>query len=291
MKISTSGLIKVPKDLLEKVTELVVSKMLSYANANTEREDVYAPINFIIMSYVKKNNIKLMDEIDTFQANKIDITDFISDLPKSYYNFDTHFRLLKIGLDNVNEKSEAYLSPPNEIYICTRPLRKILFGQKHIYLLMIENYIDGLRATVEHELTHFIQHVFLHEHNRKKATHYDSRKDDFTFDDYYSSNVELDPQTKDAIAKFISLLKDYYNFSNWKDEYDVPYDMGAKIKTFVGALKEADVKYDYRIGTNPFFTTLKRTRPKAWKRAVKALTLEIMKRVPVSVRKYWHLEW
>lgn len=283
---SESGLIKVPIKMLEHVQNLVRIKMLSYADQSTDDND-HSDVHKLIMQLFDEYQLKPVDMNGAFMPTETNID--TSGLPKGYYKFSSrHDRTLIIALDNIKEGSNAYFTGPNKLYICTSPLRKILYSKFTVHLRDLKTYFEELDTTVYHELTHYIQFTFLHPSNKSVKEHYDSHSPDFTLDDYLTSRIEFDPQIKSEFAKFLRYLKSK-GFPN-SDHYDWP-NISSCIRTFVYAIPKTDELFNHSLKQSPFFEALKRVEPKAYKKAVRIFCNEIYKLVPPNKRKYWHLNW
>ena len=271
IQISLSGLIKLPPNLVSNVQNLVRIKLLSYALYSTESSE-YSEVHALIERLMKEYNIEPIDFMAAMQHTETNVD--VSGLPKSYYKFMSLRDGIIIGLDNVNFKSAAYFSKPNKLFICTASLRKYLFSKYTVFYRDLKSYFDELDATVLHELTHYVQHNFLHEANKGMKSRYDSRKPDFDEDDYYSSQIEFDPTIKTEAAHLLEFCKRYYGAFRLEDS-----QINALVAYYVSAKSEAHTSkvVTPSIEVSKFFRSLKKVKPVAYKKAIKLFSTEFMR--------------
>lgn len=285
---STSGLIKIPQNALSHIQNTILIKVLSYAFHSTDDND-HSDVHALIERMLKEHGIEPIDFMAAVVPTETNVD--VSGLPKDYYKFgikSNKDETIIIGLDNVKERSNAYFAPPNKIFICTLPLRKILYKKTMVFYRDLLNYVEELKSTVAHELTHWVQHNFLHPSNRDKKEHYDSRLPDFQLDDYLTSRIEFDPTIKSELGRFMFYLRSK-GFPDG-DHYDWP-NIGNCLKSFVGAYSKTNPDFDFNVGQSDFFDALHRKEPKIWKKAVTIFASDVYKQVPENKRKFWHLSW
>lgn len=270
--ISLSGLIKIPTTLLDVVQTKVREKLLSYAYHALENDSEYTDTRNLIIQYMKDSNIEPIGLLESMSTSVIDLD--VSGLPQSYYKFASFQDGLKLDLDSVNTKSKAYFVPPNKITVCIHDFKLMIYHKYIPHYRDIKTYFVNLDATVEHELTHYIQENFLHPANRVRKKQYDSRKADFDFDAYYTSPIEFDPTIKSEIADLKQYIQHYYRNSTLE-----PVQSNALIGFYVGAFSKDQV-YKYitpNLEPSSFFLALKKKKPVAWKKAIKLFAIEMKK--------------
>ena len=270
IEISLSGLIKLPPNLVSHVQNLVRIKLLSYALYSTESSE-YSEVHALIERLMKEYNIEPIDFMAAMQHTETNVD--VSGLPKSYYKFMSLQDGIIIGLDNVNSKSAAYFSKPNKLFVCTAGLRKYLFSKFTVFYRDLKSYFDELDATVLHELTHYVQHNFLHEANKGMKSRYDSRRPDFDVDDYYSSQIEFDPQIKTEVAHLLEFCKRHYGTFRIEDS-----QINALVSYYVGAKSEAETSklVTPSVLVSDFFKSLKKVKPMAYKKAIRLFSTEFI---------------
>ena len=129
--------------------------------------------------------------------------------------------------------------------------------------------VKSMMTTIEHEFAHAIQHLIIkHDDQRKLNKGYESGGDE-----YWKSPVEFPTQVITAVRKLEIYFDELYINDPTKKMQVVMYLIGQKT---IHELKlDTYNQIELLDNSRTFFDTLKRTKPKAYKKAVKLLYTEL----------------
>jgi hypothetical protein len=203
---STSGLIKIPKQLLNDVTSKCREILLSYAYNVTRLDANVAKHHDTILKLLSYYKIKPIEAHLLDSVFKVTVDD--SDLPQSYqkYKKEGNEKYVVCKLDHVESEYLGAFQRPNVLIVCAKSMYNILLDSGSDTNLLFSKIAD-FDNTIEHELTHWVQITYLHPDNSEK--HYTLGRG-FTNKDYYSSKIEFDPTIKSELSRFSTLISEYY---------------------------------------------------------------------------------
>jgi len=246
--ISESGLIKIPRQLLDGVKNEAHLLFLSYAYHTTRLDSTVAKYHNLILKMLEYYNLTPID--NHLLSNEFVINFDDSDLPKSYRKYERpdKAKTVLVKIDKVRLNTYGYYLAPNTICLCTSRLYRLLRDPKVDEDLILEAFknIDG---TIDHELTHFIQKNYLHPYNQKMLPDYSK-----IGDDYYNSPVEFDPTIKSDLIWFAEVA---YKLP--------PSQINDAIKYWIGSTYR--IEYPFR--PSNFFRSLRKNNPDQYLKAVK----------------------
>ena len=124
--------------------------------------------------------------------------------------------------------------------------------------------IATLKGTIEHELRHMMQYVFLGQHEAQREYKKGYNKGGA---DYYTSPVEFDPSIGSVAREFVSL----YGIANEAR----PHDLAKAMAMFVGARPTPGSHHIFSVVR--FFKHMKAEAPQRYRLAVKKFYKEVFK--------------
>ncbi len=310
------GLIEVPQSLLKKLEHEVTTIIFSAARAQVKAgSKLSAKAVEAIEGLAKKHGIKINSKMNPYQERvKRSIENVTKqDLPPKYQGLMDKSTPYVIGGVNDGKLqlevhlgqrqkvwSGSYGHEKNRIKINLTSLSafiskavKTITDPKTIKTLVddVEDRIESIKGTIEHELTHYLQFwvftrgnmdIVTGEVASKNAEGVAVNKEAA----YYLSAIEFDPMIKSAIVSTVSSIK--------KLRKVLPKaQVGPVIEYVTGAIKAhdlvkrldpkddeitADLLSDYYVKRSTFFFHLKQD-PERYKKAVKYLALGVEDRL------------
>lgn len=144
---------------------------------------------------------------------------------------------------------------------------------EHELMDKIDDTLEHVSTSLEHELVHLVQHVVLRFSSPKvlDTNSYHELKQGTPEQEqaYYTSAVEFDPQVRSAAQRYIALER-------LNDKVDFDGDRGEWIPTFIGSSTK---KAGY-VELDPFFMHLKAADASRWRKAVKLFTRRVDQKHP-----------
>lgn len=200
MNTSLSGLIQVPKDLLNKVRDQAHLLLLSWAYHETRLNPSYKNHHELILKLCKYYKITPLDKFKLSTSFKVTYTD--EDLPKSYFKYyNNSIKQVSVKLDHEARSTlYGYFQQPDMISFSTKSFL-ITLSNSTMDEDGILRYFNIVDNAIEHELTHFIQYNYLHKSNIAQRADYSD-----SLEGYYGSNIEFDPSIKSAMYYFAEML-------------------------------------------------------------------------------------
>jgi 2'-5' RNA ligase len=310
----SEGLINVPNAIMKKVMPYVTGVFLTYYDYLAEEErriglDVPRSMDKVPRQWFHKwngipannHNVMLSIKYSDFAGSR-------------YQNMNLFFKAagevpLKVfvGVDPGTQGWEARFNLRSDgVATLDYNIAKTVLGRGLMRLTssLMQKELARIESTVEHELTHFIQHLLLAAKDPKQITahpEYHSTKTNNP-QGYWASPIEYDPQIKSTVATFLLYLKAINNHVSVTDirkdfnlDKNFPADRARKklerrFFEFFFAVAD-DLHFPYQaapgigaIRMSPFFTTLYNTDRPRWKKAI-AKALEYLRQKGFDTRR------
>lgn len=236
--ISQSGLIKIPKELLEGVIHQARVIFLSSAYSITRLDASVTKYHNLILNMCQHYNITPIEKHLLKGEFIVRYND--DDLPPDYFKYCQHgTKSIAVKIDWTSTQYYGYYTESdNTLGICPVKIYSILHDphfDEHALFAAFE-HING---TIKHELTHMVQRIYLHSSNYTMLPDYAKYGSD-----YYNSMTEFHPTLKSDLSSFASLAyKLDPKFYNNAIRYWVGYDIsnanldGIVPSTFFGFLR------------------------------------------------------
>jgi hypothetical protein len=283
------GLIQLPSKLLAEISSFATYWYLCDIKNFIEEEytgKAYSKYQQLLQTAVKRHGAQELDDDDSCSIDELvmkarpkvkKIKIDLSDMPKRYldklakdHNLDID-RLYQL-LRKEDLTIELYFKAPSSLKTARaqyHPVRQSItialdrFRDDLSLELQLTQGLDSLLGTVEHELTHAVQHMLLSKLDLNQITRSDDSKDS-----YFQSNIEFDPWVKTAVAQLKSAVRQY-DASDRKLVLD--YAFGIRD---TNELQQAGLK-----SVRKFFMALRADSELRWKKAIKLTTTELERRL------------
>ncbi len=271
------GLIAIPADMLDHITFLMTYHFLWWAKwkLRQTKDDQYTDLKEVRAAY-RKLEKEFGEEIPKTKyevKNNVSITKIpvsVLGLPKSYDHLQPTVTsiLFAIVWGTGHQSLGGWRPDKNALIVYPQTLSYMARwpeGRSHADDLQIA--LTTLKGTVEHELRHMMQFIFLGDYpeQRKQKAGYADHKAD-----YNTSPIEFDPTIGSAANEFVSL----WGIATDGRKLKVQLDFRKSLAKFVAAAPHdmADV-----FAPPPFFRDLKKGSPVRYRVAVKKFLKEVVR--------------
>lgn len=261
------GLLAVPPAMQDQIEFLMTYHYLWWAKWQIKKSGQEWPE---LSAAIEKEARKLGDEIpdseyhlpNDVSVNRIPVS--VEGLPASYAKLQPRVTSILFGIVwGMKKDLGGWLVKKNALVMYPSAISYMDYWpsqRSHPEDIMLA--VGTLKSTIEHELRHMVQYVFLGDH--KEQTRFKA-KYNAGGSDYYTSPVELDPTIGSVAREFVSL---YGLVSSEKRTVNLPL----ALSKFVGA-KKSD-SFD-PFATVSFFKHLKAGAPVRYRTAVKKFVKEV----------------
>lgn len=291
------GSIKTPPALTKEITNFIVETYLAYVNVKINKlfsgDDKADAMNLLAHTCQKHKLAVPEDYIGVklikagFKEKELEVD--LTDLPERYIE-----KLKKIGIDVEKFKKEQLLVEfdldENSKVVnggqFNPKTMTMSFSAKHLDLLFYDDRkydlrkltytlldkLENLIGTVNHEMTHLVQHFVLEAfHPKQGETNYtDAELKRNETENYHNSDAEFDPWVKTEAAYIKGIMELLKDIGRPK-----AFDKSKELAHFTyadGSEPHSERQDGFFTRRSEFFGNLKKKNEENWKKAVKLLT-------------------